>query len=66
LLDEIWRLAALVRSEMFTGVSKADRDVFARVLEKASGNLCALERESAPAVAATGKLPGRGQRVASS
>ncbi len=46
LLEEIWRLAALVRGEMFGDVPKADREVFARVLEKARDNLCALERDS--------------------
>ncbi len=66
LLDEVWRLAAQVRSEMFAGVPKADREVFARVLEKASGNLCALERESAPKAEATGRVPARGPRAASS
>ena len=64
LLEEIWRLAALVRSEMFAGVPKADREVFARVLEKAHGNLCALERD-APPVGAAARWPGRGQRAAS-
>ena len=64
LLDEIWRLAALVRSEMFSGVPKADRDVFARVLEKANANLGALEREPALKPEATGRLPARRQRAA--
>ena len=46
LLEEIWRLAAVARGEMFGEVPKADRDVFARVLEQAHANLCALEREA--------------------
>jgi DNA-binding MarR family transcriptional regulator len=46
MLDEIWRLAALVRAEMFAGVSKADRDCFIRVLEAAHGNLSAFERKA--------------------
>ncbi len=66
LLDEIWRLAALARGEMFAGVPKADRDVFARVLEKARGNLCALGRESAPKLEATDRMSARGPRAASS
>lgn len=45
LLEEVWRLATLVRGETFTDVPKADREVFARVLEKAHANLCALERD---------------------
>lgn len=43
MLDEIWRLAALVRTEMFAGVPRADRDCFIRVLEAAHGNLSAFE-----------------------
>ena len=66
LLDKIWRLAALVRTEMFAQVPKVDREVFARVLEKAHRNLCALERDSALRIEAVASLPGRGQRAASS
>lgn len=66
LLEEIWRLAALVRAEMFTEVPKGEREVFARVLEKAHGNLCALERAALVPIAATGKLRSRGQRAAAS
>ena len=65
LLEEIWRLVALVRSEMFAEVPKADREVFARVLEKAHANLCALERDSATRVGAVRKPRGRVQRAAS-
>ena len=46
MLDEIWRLAALVRAEMFAGVPKADRDAFLRVLEAAHVNLSAFERKA--------------------
>ena len=66
LLEEIWRLAALVRGEMFAEVSKADRDVFARVLETAHGNLCALERDPASPVKAANKPRSRGPRAAAS
>ncbi|MET0291932.1 MAG: MarR family transcriptional regulator [Steroidobacteraceae bacterium] len=45
-LDEIWRLAAVVRTEMLEGVSKSDRDIFLRVLDAAHANLSALEREA--------------------
>lgn len=45
-LDEIWRLAALVRTEMFAGVAKADRDCFIRVLESAHINLSAFDRKA--------------------
>jgi MarR family transcriptional regulator, transcriptional regulator for hemolysin len=47
LLDEIWRLATLVRTEMFAGASRADREAFIRVLGKSHENLLALEREPA-------------------
>src|SRR5450631_2144318 len=43
LLDEIWRLAELTRSEMFTGVSRADREAFMGVLERLHANACAVE-----------------------
>jgi len=66
LLDEIWRLAAAVRGEMFAGVPKADREVFVRVLESALGNLCALDRDAAARVPAAGRLQNRGRRAASS
>jgi DNA-binding MarR family transcriptional regulator len=66
LLEKIWRLAALVRTEMFAEVPKGDREVFACVLEKADGNLCALERDTALRIAAAARMPGRGQRAASS
>jgi MarR family transcriptional regulator for hemolysin len=66
LLEEIWRLAALVRAEMFAEVPKGDREVFARVLEKAHGNLCALERAAVMQIEAARRLRSRGQRAASS
>jgi MarR family transcriptional regulator, transcriptional regulator for hemolysin len=43
LLDEIWRLAELTRSEMFTGVSRTDREAFMAVLERLHANACAME-----------------------
>jgi MarR family transcriptional regulator for hemolysin len=66
LLEEIWRLAALVRGEMFDEVPKGDREVFARVLEQANGNLCALERDSALPGEAPGRHHGRAHRAANS
>lgn len=54
LIDEIWRLADVTRDEVFVGVSKADRDRFAQVLEILHGNACAwgkdanVERSPAP------------------
>lgn len=46
MLEQIWHLAALVRTEMFTGVSKTDRDCFVRVLETAHANLSTFERKA--------------------
>ncbi|HTQ37008.1 MAG TPA: MarR family transcriptional regulator [Steroidobacteraceae bacterium] len=39
LVDEIWRLAARTRAEMFANVSRQDRDTFVRILELAQQNL---------------------------
>ena len=47
LLDEVWRLVDITRSEMFAGVSKAERDTFMRILEQVHDNACALDDESA-------------------
>jgi MarR family transcriptional regulator for hemolysin len=41
-LDEVWRMVDVTRSETFNGVSDADRQVFMRVLEQLHGNLSAL------------------------
>jgi MarR family transcriptional regulator, transcriptional regulator for hemolysin len=38
-LDEIWRLAAKVRAEMFADIPKEERECFLSVLEKAHENL---------------------------
>ena len=65
LLEEIWRLAGLVRAEMFDEVPKADREVFARVLEKAHSNLCALERSSEAQIETSRKPRHRTPRAAS-
>ncbi len=46
LLEETWRLAELTRNEMFTGINKADRETFMRVLERVHDNACAAD--SAP------------------
>lgn len=52
LLAEIWRLGDVTRNEFFGGVSKADREVFMRVLEQIHRNACSLGSEpSAPSVA---------------
>ena len=42
LLDEIWRLSEAIRGEVFTGVSKSERDGFMSVLERMHDNLLAL------------------------
>ena len=42
-LDEIWRLAALTRSEAFAGISQAERNVFLDVLERLEGSLSRLQ-----------------------
>lgn len=55
LLDEIDRIMEVTRSEIFAGVSKADRDAFLKVLERIHENACALEAAT-PAVAAPQKL----------
>ncbi|MEJ0100709.1 MAG: MarR family transcriptional regulator [Pseudomonadota bacterium] len=43
LVDEIWRLAARTRAEMFANVSRQDRDTFLRVLAAAQTNLTPKE-----------------------
>ena len=55
LLDEIDRIMEVTRSEIFAGVSKADRDAFLKVLEHIHENACALEAAT-PAVATPPKL----------
>jgi MarR family transcriptional regulator for hemolysin len=42
-LDEIWRLSALTRSETFAGISPSERDVFLDVLARLEDNLRLLE-----------------------
>ncbi len=65
LLDEIDRISELTRSEIFAGVSKADRDAFLKVLEHIHANACALEAASPPAASrATPTAPVRRTRVA--
>jgi len=46
LLDKIWRLAELTRAEMFSSISRQDRDAFMNVLERMYRNVCALEDRS--------------------
>ncbi len=41
-LQQIWRLAAKVRAEMFEGIPKAERELCLRVLEEAHENLSAI------------------------
>lgn len=47
ILSEIWRLSDEVRAELFTGVSKADREVFMSVLERIHDNVSGLEGKPA-------------------
>lgn len=47
ILSEIWRLSDEVRAELFTGVSKADREVFMSVLERIHENVSGLEGKPA-------------------
>ena len=51
LLDEIDRISEVTRSEIFAGVSKADREAFLKVLEHVHANACALEAATPPAAA---------------
>jgi DNA-binding MarR family transcriptional regulator len=48
LLDEIDRIMEVTRSEIFAGVSKADREAFLKVLEHIHENACALEAATPP------------------
>jgi MarR family transcriptional regulator, transcriptional regulator for hemolysin len=43
LLDEIWRLADLTRSEAFAGITQREREAFMHVLERIYANVCALK-----------------------
>jgi len=51
-LDEIWRLAALTRSEAFAGISQPERDAFLDVLARLDRNLSLLEQVPVEAAAA--------------
>jgi DNA-binding MarR family transcriptional regulator len=44
-LDQIDRISEVTRSEIFAGVSKADREAFQQVLERIHHNACALADE---------------------
>src|SRR5262249_44660963 len=46
-LEEIWRLAELTRSEIFAGVSRSERHAFMQVLERMHHNLNELESREA-------------------
>ncbi|MDR2215695.1 MAG: MarR family transcriptional regulator [Nevskiaceae bacterium] len=43
ILEQVWRLAAQVRAEMFSGVPRAQREIFLRVLETAHHNLSNID-----------------------
>jgi MarR family transcriptional regulator, transcriptional regulator for hemolysin len=43
LLEQIWRVSELTRSETLTGVSRAEREIFIDLLERVHANVCALE-----------------------
>jgi DNA-binding MarR family transcriptional regulator len=62
LLDEIDRISEITRSEIFDGVSKADRDAFLKVLEHIHANACALEAAT-PTVAAPSTPTAAGRRT---
>jgi DNA-binding MarR family transcriptional regulator len=47
LLDQIWQLADEIRTEIFAGVAKSDREVFMNVLEHMYDRICELESKSA-------------------
>jgi MarR family transcriptional regulator for hemolysin len=47
LLDEIWRLSEVTRSEVFAGIGKAERHAFMDLLERMHANLSALEGQLA-------------------
>jgi DNA-binding MarR family transcriptional regulator len=51
-LNEIWRLSDLTRSETFADISQSERDVFLDVLARLDRNLCRLEDATAEAAAA--------------
>jgi MarR family transcriptional regulator for hemolysin len=53
LLGEVWRLADLTRSELFTGIGKAQRDTFMQVLERLHANACSLDESTPEAPAGT-------------
>jgi MarR family transcriptional regulator, transcriptional regulator for hemolysin len=46
LLDRIWQLSDEIRTEIFGGITKADRDVFMSVLEHIFANISLLESQS--------------------
>lgn len=59
LLDEIWRLSDLTRTEVFAGVGRREREAFLDVLERIHGNICALKDQP---VGAAGARPSRKTR----
>src|SRR5262245_38313579 len=63
ILDEIDRISELTRNEVFAGVSKADREAFRKVLERAHENACSLEAATpaaeAPAIATVSRRRAR-------
>ncbi len=66
-LEEVWRLAALTRSETFAGISQSERDVFLDVLARLDRNLSLLhsppgEAASAAPAGAPAAKPAGGKR----
>jgi MarR family transcriptional regulator for hemolysin len=51
LLDEVWRLADITRNEMFAGISKADREICMRLLERMHENIVSISDQADEAVA---------------
>src|SRR5262245_47335675 len=65
LLDEIDRISEITRSEIFDGVSKADREAFLKVLEHIHANACTLAAATLPvATQPTPTASGRRTRAA--
>jgi DNA-binding MarR family transcriptional regulator len=65
LLAEIDRIGDVTRNEIFTGVSKPDREAFLNVLEHVHENACALEAATRPVAARPNpSASGRRTRVA--
>ena len=57
LLDEIWRLAEMTRTEIFAGISREEREAFIGILERMHANVCALDDPPAALPAAAAAAP---------